>query len=179
MAIQSLAVFCGSKSGRDPLYAEHARRLGSLLAARGVTLVYGGGSTGLMGELADAAMNHGGRVIGIIPRLLVEWEHQHERISELVVVDDMHTRKRNLYERSDAAVVLPGGFGTLDELFEMLTWNQLAIHEKRIFFLNSGGFFEHLLRHLRRLAETGFLYDRLEDRLTMLEEPEQLDQYLL
>jgi len=113
---------------------------GTLLAAHGITLVYGGGSKGLMGALADAAMAGGGQVIGVIPELLLQWEHQHEGITELIVVPDMHTRKRQMYERCDAAVVLPGGYGTLDELFEMLTWNTLNIHSKQIYLLNSGGY---------------------------------------
>ncbi len=98
-----------------------------------ITLIYGGGNVGIMGTVADEVMKNGGKVIGVIPQVLVEWERQHENISELIIVDDMHTRKRTIYDLCDAAVALPGGFGTLDELFEMLTWNQLSIHDKHIY----------------------------------------------
>ena len=109
----------------------------------------------------------------------VDRESQHDNITELIVADDMHARKRKLYELCDAAVVLPGGFGTLDELFEMLTWNQLSIHNKRIFLVNSDGFYDHLFAHLQNIANAGFLYDPLEERITILQQPSALNQYLL
>jgi uncharacterized protein (TIGR00730 family) len=128
--------------------------------------------------VADGVMNNGGKVIGIIPTLLLEWEHQHKDITELIVVDDMHTRKKKLYELCDAAIILPGGFGTLDELFEMLTWNQLSIHDKKIFILNSCGFYNHLITHLKQLESDSFLYDKLEDRVTILNSPVELLNFL-
>ena len=178
MPIQSLAIFCGSKHGNNPLYAEHARELGKILAERNVTLIYGGGKNGLMGCIADAVMEGNGKVRGVIPQVLIDWESQHKGISELMVVDDMHVRKRKLYELCDGAVILPGGFGTLDELFEILTWNGLSIHDKKIFLLNSGGFYNHLLAHLERLATEGFLYGELKEKLTVMEEPAALLQHL-
>ncbi|MFN8244059.1 MAG: TIGR00730 family Rossman fold protein [Ferruginibacter sp.] len=178
MAIKALAVFCGSKAGNNPLYAAHATALGQLLAQHSTTLIYGGGNTGIMGAIANAVLENNGKVTGIIPQLLMEWEHHHEGITELIVVDNMHTRKRMLYEKCDAALILPGGFGTLDELFEMLTWNQLNIHNKRIFILNSAGFYDHLIAHCRMLEQESFLYDKLEDRITILETPGEMGQWL-
>lgn len=179
MHITSIAIFCGSKWGRNELYQHHAIALGKLLAHKGVTAVYGGGKNGLMGCVANSVMQNNGTVKGVIPQVLMNWEHQHNDISELTVVEDMHDRKRKLYELCDAAIILPGGFGTLDELFEMLTWNQLSIHDKGIFILNSGGFYAHLLQHLRILTEEGFLYGALEDKFIVLQEPEELEPYLL
>ncbi len=178
MAIKSLAVFCGSKSGNNPLFEEQARELGHLLAAKNITLIYGGGNAGIMGALANAVLDKSGKVIGIIPTLLKEWEHHHEGITELIIVDSMHTRKRMLYEKADAAVILPGGYGTLDELFEMLTWNQLSIHHKKIFILNTAGYYNHLLAHTIMMQNENFLYDRMEDKFVVLDVPGELLDYL-
>jgi uncharacterized protein (TIGR00730 family) len=178
MKIKSLAIFCGSKEGKNVLYKAHARELGGILSANNIALIYGGGNKGLMGSAADAVMNTGGIVRGVIPQVLIEWEHQHENITELLVVEDMHIRKRKMYELADAAIILPGGFGTLDELFEMLTWNQLAIHDKKIFILNTAGFYDHLLAHLKFLAEEGFLYGNLEEQITVLQEPKDMLEHL-
>jgi uncharacterized protein (TIGR00730 family) len=171
MNIRSVAVFCGSKDGNNPLFARHTAELGKLIAMLKLKLIYGGGSTGLMGLVADAVLAEGGSVMGIIPELLIEWEHQHKGLTELAIVPDMHARKKMMYDRCDAAVILPGGFGTLDEFFEMLTWNQLKIHDKKIYILNSGGFYNHLINHLRQLEKEGFLYDSLNDRITFCETP--------
>ncbi|MFZ1371123.1 MAG: TIGR00730 family Rossman fold protein, partial [Ferruginibacter sp.] len=124
MAITSLAVFCGSKSGNNPLYAAEAKALGHVLADKNITLIYGGGNKGIMGAVSNAVLEKAGRVVGIIPEILKDREHHHEGITELIIVDNMHTRKKMLYEKCDAAIILPGGFGTMDEFFEMLTWNQ-------------------------------------------------------
>ena len=176
--ISSLAVFCGSKNGIDGVYIQHAKQLGRLMAEHNIKMIYGGGRNGLMGVIADTAMKHHGKVTGVIPHVLLEWEAQHTGISELIVADDMHVRKKKMYELCDAAIVLPGGFGTLDELFEMLTWNQLSIHDKRIFILNSAGFFEHLIAHIDKLQREGFLYELAKERITVLEEPSQLMGFL-
>lgn len=178
MSIKSIAVFCGSKVGKNNLYLQHAAELGKLLADNQITVIYGGGKNGLMGSVADNCMQCKGTVRGVIPQQLKDWEHQHEEISELVVVEDMHVRKRKMYELSDAAIILPGGFGTLDELFEMLTWNQLSLHDKKIFVLNTANFYEHLLKHMALLASEGFLYGNLHDQLTILNEPSELQPYL-
>ena len=117
MKINSLAVFCGSKNGNNPVYSSHAKELGKILAENNITLIYGGGSVGIMCAVANATMENGGKVIGIIPKKLLEWEHQHEGITQLAIVDDMHVRKQRMYDLCDAAVILPGGVGTLDEFF--------------------------------------------------------------
>jgi hypothetical protein len=176
--INKLAIFCGSKLGNNSLYEQQAKALAELLAERKIELIYGGGKSGLMGVVANSVMAKGGIVRGVIPQVLVDWEHQHDEISELFVVDDMHVRKRKLYELCDGAIILPGGFGTLDELFEILTWNQLSIHDKKIFILNSGGFYNHLLAHIRQISEDGFMYGELSDKFIVLNEPGDLVQYL-
>jgi uncharacterized protein (TIGR00730 family) len=174
MEIRSVAVFCGSKNGHNPIFATHAVEVGKYIGLLKLKMIYGGGSTGLMGLIADTALAEGVDVMGIIPELLTEWEHHHKGLTQLAIVADMHIRKRMMYERSDAAIILPGGFGTLDEFFEMLTWNQLKIHNKKIYVLNSGGFYNHLLAHLRQLEKQGFLYDRLDDRINVCETPVEL-----
>ncbi|MGH2553043.1 MAG: TIGR00730 family Rossman fold protein [Chitinophagaceae bacterium] len=179
MAIQSLAVFCGSKPGKNPIFIQQAEQLGKLLAENKITLIYGGGNVGIMAIIANAVMDHGGNVIGVIPKLLLDWERQHEKITELIVVDDMHIRKKTIYERCDAALVLPGGFGTLDELFEMLTWNQLFIHDKQIFILNSAGFYTHLIRHVQHMEDEQFLFDTIKKRITILDDPKELLQHIM
>ncbi len=178
MTIHSLALFCGSKKGVNPIYEQHAAELGTLLALKGIALIYGGGKNGLMGVAADAAMEGGGTVRGVIPEVLIAWESQHLGITELLVVEDMHVRKRKLYELCDGAVILPGGFGTLDELFEMLTWNGLSIHDKQIFILNSGGFYNHLLKHLELMEKEGFLYGALSEKLMVVNSPQELIEHL-
>ena len=174
MAITSLAVFCGSKAGINPLFCEHAKELGYLLAQKNITLIYGGGNRGVMGAVANAVLEKNGRVIGIIPKILTEWEHQHLGITELHEVEDMHIRKRMLYEKCDAALILPGGYGTMDEFFEMLTWNQLNIHNKKIIILNTSGFYDHLIMHLRSMEEQNFLYNKVIERLTIISFPHEL-----
>jgi len=174
MQINSLAVFCGSKNGNNPIYSQHAAELGQLMAANNISLIYGGSKKGIMGTLADTIMTNGGKVIGVIPRILVGWEHQHDGITELLIVDDMHVRKRKMYELCDAALILPGGFGTLDEMFELVTWNQLAIHDKPIFVLNSEGFYDHLIQHMKFLEQSGFLYEPIDKKMKFLKEPAEL-----
>jgi len=171
MTIQSVAVFCGSKPGKNPVFMQHAKELGKLIAILKLKLVYGGGRTGMMGAIADATLAHGGTAMGVIPKILIEWEHQHKGLTELAIVPDMHTRKRTMYEMSDAAIIMPGGFGTLDEFFEMLTWNQLKIHNKKIYIINSAGFYSHLIQHLRMLEKEGFLYEALDERLRFCSSP--------
>jgi uncharacterized protein (TIGR00730 family) len=174
MPIQSLAVFCGSKSGADPLYIAHAKQLGKLLSEKNITLIYGGGGKGLMGAVADAVMETGGKVVGIIPEVLLEWEAQHLGITELIVVPDMHIRKKKMYELCDAAVILAGGYGTLDELFEMLTWNTLNIHDKKIFVLNTNGYYNHLIAHIHQMHSEQFLYEKPEYRIVVVNSPEEI-----
>ena len=178
MPIRSIAIFCGSKTGNNPLFEAHTRELGHLLAAQNITLIYGGGNKGLMAAAANSVLEKNGKVIGIIPKILSDWEHQHDGLTELLVVETMHIRKQMLYEKCDAAVILPGGYGTLDEVFEMLTWNQLNIHNKKIFFLNSGNFYDHLIAHIYQMQEESFLYDHPDTKMTVLKEPSDLLKYL-
>lgn len=173
MQVNSLAVFCGSKSGNNPLFSSEARKLGTFMAENNITLVYGGGKVGLMGDIADAVMEGKGQVIGIIPEILLEWEQQHKGITDLRVVADMHVRKKMMYELCDAAVVLPGGNGTLDELFEMLTWNTLKIHSKKIILLNCSNYYDHLVAHIKMMQTQGFLYEDWEDRLLVCTSAEE------
>ncbi|MBM3412143.1 MAG: TIGR00730 family Rossman fold protein [Bacteroidetes bacterium] len=178
MAIASIAVFCGSKKGNSPCYSDHAEEIGQLLAQRKIKMIYGGGSVGLMGVIADAVMNNGGWVIGIIPKLLLAWEVEHRSISELIICDDMHERKLKIYSKADAALVLPGGVGTLDELFEVLTWNQLTIHDKEIFLLNINQFYDPLLQQLQMMRTEGFLTPTSLEKLHVLQKPEELAYFL-
>ena len=155
--LKSICVFCGSAAGARNIYAAAARELGTLLAQHHIELIYGGGHVGLMGELADATLAAGGRVVGIIPQHLMRPEIAHQNLSELVVVDSMHTRKRQMAERAQAFIALPGGYGTLEELFEMITWLQLQLHSKPIGVVNVGGFFDPLLALIKHSAQEGFI----------------------
>jgi uncharacterized protein (TIGR00730 family) len=175
--MKRLAVFCGSRFGDQEAYRDAARSLGNLLVERGITLVYGGGDVGLMGTIADTVMGRGGEVVGVIPQSLVDREVAHHGITELHVVDGMHDRKALIYHLSDAALALPGGIGTFEELFEALTWNQLGIHAMPCGLLNVGGYYDPLAAMIRSATEHGFIEaperfllvesdaDRLLDRL--------------
>jgi len=155
--LQRVCVFCGSSPGARPGYADAAVRLGHTLAARGIGLVYGGGNIGLMGALADAVLSRGGEVIGVIPDGLLKREVGHRGVTELRVVDSMHTRKHDMAELASAFVALPGGLGTLEELFEVLTWAQLGIHDKPCGLLNVNGFYDPLLAVLDQMEREQFI----------------------
>ena len=155
--IRSLCVYCGSSMGRDPAHREAAAAVGTLMAASGVRLVYGGGAVGLMGVVADAVMAGGGEVIGVIPKGLFSNEVGHQGITELVEVDSMHQRKQRMAEEADAFLALPGGLGTLEELAEITTWAQLGIHAKPVGVLDLDGFWQPLLDFLDGAVEAGFL----------------------
>jgi uncharacterized protein (TIGR00730 family) len=174
MAITSLAVFCGSKEGRNPVYCEHARQLGCLLAQKNITLIYGGGNKGIMGAVANAVLEKKGKVIGVMPKLLSGIEHSHTGISEMFETEDMHSRKKMIYEKADAALILPGGYGTMDEMFEIITWNQLKIHQKKIYILNSAGFYNHLIAHLKMMEDEDFLYKEIGSLIEIISTPEEL-----
>jgi len=152
----SLCVFCGARFGTDPATRETAVGLGRLLAAEGITLVYGGGGVGLMGLVANAALDAGGRAGGIIPNFLLQREAGHPALTETVVVETMHERKLQMFERSDGFVVLPGGIGTLEEFFEVLSWRTLGLHSKPIVIIDQGGYWEPLAALLRGVVEGGF-----------------------
>lgn len=152
-----LAVYCGSATGNDPAFADAAHALGATMAARGVGLVYGGGRLGLMGVVADAVLAGGGEAVGVIPQALVELEVAHRGLTELHVVGTMHERKARMTDLCDAFVALPGGVGTLDELFEAWSWNALGYHAKPFGLLNVGGFWDGLLAFLNRAEASGFI----------------------
>ncbi len=160
IAIRSVCVYCGSSSRVNQRYKDNAKTIGTMLAQKGIDVVYGGGRVGLMGIVADAAMNAGGKVIGIIPQHIQAKEIEHHGITELHVVDSMHTRKRMMAEKSDAFVVLPGGFGTLDEAFEIITWKQLQLHEKPIIIFDDNGFWDPLIKLMDNLINEGFATPR-------------------
>ena len=174
----SLCVYCGSRGGDDPRYAEAARALGTALGQGGHRLVYGGGHAGLMGEVADAALAAGGQVLGIIPRRLVDRELGHRGIQELRVVDTMHERKLQMAQAADAFVALPGGLGTLEELFEAWTWQQLGYHSRPIGLLDTAGCYRPLLELLAHTRDAGFVDARQVDRLRVDTDPQRLLQTL-
>ena len=152
----SLCVFCGARFGIDPDTRDTAGRLGALLAREGITLVYGGGGVGLMGVVANAALTGGATVVGVIPNFLLQREAGHPALTKTVVVETMHERKLQMFERSDAFVVLPGGLGTLEEFFEVLSWRTLGLHSKPIVIVDQGGYWEPLAALLRGVVEGGF-----------------------
>lgn len=178
MKIKSLTVFCGSKLGKNPAFEQMAMDLGSWLADEQITLVYGGGNKGLMGATANACLAQEGKVIGILPKLLLEWEAEHTGLTELIVTETMHERKLLLYEKGDAAIVLPGGLGTFDELFEMLVWNNLSIHDKKIVLYNFEGFYDPLVAMIHTMEEEDFLYERSRYRLQVCTTLEEIKQAL-
>ena len=155
--MKRLAVYCGSASPSDPRYIENARHVGRTLAERGIGVVYGGGRLGLMGAVADSALAAGGEVIGIIPQALVDAEVAHRGLTELHVVDTMHQRKQAFTDLSDGFVNLPGGTGTMDELWEALSWAQIGYHAKPVGLLNTAGYYDHLIAFYARMGEVGFL----------------------
>jgi uncharacterized protein (TIGR00730 family) len=155
--LRSLCVYCGSNFGADPAFADAARALAALLAARGIRVVYGGGKVGLMGVLADTALEHGGEVVGVIPQHLVDREIGHTGLTELRVVGSMHERKALMAELADGFVALPGGIGTLEELIEVYTWSQLGLHRKPLGLLNVAGYYDGLAGFLDHAVQCEFL----------------------
>lgn len=177
--MKSLCIFCGSRTGLNGNYRHGAEALGKLLAEKEVKLVYGGGKVGMMGAIADSVLNHGGHVIGVIPKSLVDLELAHPEANEMIVVDTMHKRKERMYELSDAFLALPGGFGTLDEFCEIFTWFQLGFHKKKIGFLNSDNYFDHLLNHFQHSVDQGFVDQHLYDTIIVKNEADEMLQALL
>ncbi|WP_299826795.1 TIGR00730 family Rossman fold protein [uncultured Roseobacter sp.] len=161
MRLKSVCVYCGSRPGADPAYLADATALGSTLAAEGWRLVYGAGDVGLMGAVARAAQQAGGETFGVIPQHLVAWEVGKTDLTSYVVTETMHERKKVMFMNCDAVVVLPGGAGSLDELFEVLTWRQLGLHEKPVFLVNTNGYWDPLLALLKHVTDQGFADDTL------------------
>jgi uncharacterized protein (TIGR00730 family) len=169
-----ICVFCGSASGRAPTYTAAARELGQLLAKRGIGLVYGGGNVGLMGELADAVLDAGGRAIGIIPQQLVDREIAHGGLTELHVVENLHQRKALMAELADAFLTLPGGVGTMEELFEVWSWGRLGLHSKPCGLLNVDGYFDSLRTLTDQMVTEGFLEPEYRELLLIEKQPNVL-----
>jgi hypothetical protein len=171
---KSLGVYCGSSPGNDPKYAALAREMGALMASRGIQLVYGGGGVGMMGAVADAVLAGGGDVIGVIPTFLNTRELKHPGVADMRVVETMHERKQIMVMESEGFIAMPGGFGTLDELFEVLTWSQLAIHSHPVGLLNADGFFDGILITLDGMVARGFLRPEDRSRVVTATTPEAL-----
>ena len=175
----SLCVYCGSRPGTGAAFAETARQVGQWIGAHDGQLVYGGGSNGLMGIVADATLAAGGRVIGVIPKALVEKEWAHTGCTELHIVDTMHERKRIMAEHADAFLSLPGGIGTLEEFFEVWTWRQLGYHAKPVGLLNLNGYYDHLLAFLRTSVQNGFMSDWQMELIHVGADPQALLEQLV
>ena len=172
--IKSICVYCASGPGNNPAFMEAATQLGRILAHNGIRLVYGGGSVGLMGALAEAVLDHGGTVTGVIPDFLVNREHMLVRVQERIITPDMHERKRVMFERADAFVALPGGVGTLEELVEQLTWAKLGRHKKPILILNSAGFWDPLCTLIEQMEELDFIRAGMTVNLLVAERVEEI-----
>ena len=155
--MKRIAVFCGSSSGKDEAYLKEAYELGKNLAARNIELVYGGADVGLMGAVANGAIENNGKAIGVLPNFLKEYEIAHQNLTELILVDTMHQRKTKMEELADGVITLPGGIGTLEEFFEMYTWGQLGLHKKPVAILNVNGFYDELLSFISTMINKGFL----------------------
>lgn len=176
--MQSIAVFCGSALGTQADYLEQAKLTGKTIAEQGKTLVYGGGHVGLMGVVADSAIQAGGRVIGVIPQALVDAELAHPNLAELHIVKNMHERKTKMSELSDGFIALPGGAGTLEEIFEQWTWAQLGVHLKPCAFLNVAGFYDDMIQFLNKVADHGFTQSRFNQALVVSDQiTEILNQF--
>jgi uncharacterized protein (TIGR00730 family) len=172
--LRRICVYCGSNAGNDPAHRAAAHDLGAFLARSGLGLVYGGGNVGLMGAVADGALSQNGEVIGVIPKSLMEKELGHGGVTELHVVTSMHERKQMMVDLSDGFIALPGGFGTLDELFETLTWLQLSFHDKPVGLLNVGGFFNGLIEFIDHMSRSGFLKPEHAECVLVENAPTQL-----
>jgi uncharacterized protein (TIGR00730 family) len=163
--MKRVTVFCGSSAGTDDIYAQQATLLGQTLAQKNIELVYGGANVGLMGAVANGALSAGGKVIGVLPQFLKTKEIAHEQLTELILVETMHERKAKMNELSDGVIALPGGFGTMEELFEMLTWSQLGLHKKPIGLLNTNGFYDAMNVLTQTMVSKGFLKESYQQML--------------
>tara|TARA_R110000782_G_scaffold74787_2_gene149529 strand:- start:166 stop:750 length:585 start_codon:yes stop_codon:yes gene_type:complete len=172
--ISAICVFCGSRTGSDPAYENAARTLGRLMAEKGIRLVYGGGHVGLMGVVADAVLDAGGQVTGVIPDFLRRREVGRDDLTELVVTDSMHSRKQRMFELADAFVALPGGLGTLDETIEVATWKQLGLHAKPIVILDAAGYWGALSALLTSVVDGGFAYGDIQTLWSVVDSAEQV-----
>lgn len=174
MRFKSIAVFCASSPGFDALWTQRAYGVGEYLAAQNVTLVYGGGRVGLMGAVADGALANQGKVIGVIPHFLNSKEIGHSGVTELIAVENMHQRKTVMNDLSEAIIALPGGYGTMEELFEVITWAQLGLHQKPVGLLNINGFYDHLIAFTQNMLDVGLLNKQNQEMLLVADTIEEL-----
>ncbi|WP_299177539.1 TIGR00730 family Rossman fold protein [uncultured Chryseobacterium sp.] len=172
--MKSITIFCGSNFGSDEIFRQQATLLGQTLAKENIQLVYGGADVGLMGAVADGALNAGGKVIGVLPYFLQSKEIAHKNLTELILVDSMHERKTKMNELCDGVIVLPGGYGTLEEFFEMITWAQLGLHQKPIAVLNIDGFYDDLIKLLQTMVDKRFLKQINRDMLLISDNIDEL-----
>jgi len=172
--MKNIALFCGSSSGSNSQYSEEAKYLTGLLCENKINIITGGGHVGIMGVIADEAIRCGGYITGVIPQFLVDKEVAHQGLNNLITVNSMHERKQKIETLADGFIALPGGFGTLDELFEITTWAQLAIHQNPIGILNSGGFFDNIIAHIHHMVKEGFVAEAYLDMLVIESSPKTL-----
>lgn len=172
--MKSICIYCGSRSGNDTSLMPMAYKVGEMIAERGHAVVYGGAKVGLMGQVADGVLARGGRVVGVIPKLIFDIEVAHEKITELHQVETMHQRKLKMMELSDAFIALPGGFGTMDELNEIITWRQIKLHDKPIAIFNHNGFYDHYLEFLKTCVKSGLVSQEHLDMLIVSDSLEQI-----
>jgi len=172
--MKRITVFCGASSGSDPIYHDQATHVGQVLAKHHIELVYGAGRIGIMGAVAEGVLGAGGRATGVIPRFLCSKEIAHDALTELILVDTMHERKAKMHELCDGIIALPGGYGTLEELFEMLTWAQLGLHKKPIGILNTAGYYDALITLIQTMVDRGFLKEVNQDMLLVSDDIEDL-----
>lgn len=178
MSLKNITVFCGSSNGNNELFEKAAFQLGQYLAQNNLTLVYGAAKIGIMGAVAKACLNNGGKVIGVIPEFLTDKEVLHTELSELYVLDTMHQRKQKMNELADAFIVLPGGFGTMEEFFEVLTWGQLGLHQKPIAILNVDGFYDSLIEFINQMVNSELLKPVNRDMILVSDEISKLFQLI-
>ncbi|WP_027386592.1 LOG family protein [Chryseobacterium gregarium] len=172
--MKSITVFCGSSFGSDEIYKEQAALLGRTLAKQNIQLIYGGANVGLMGTVADGTLNEGGKVVGVLPHFLQSKEIAHNQLTELILVETMHERKTRMNDLCDGVMVLPGGYGTLEEFFEMITWAQLGLHQKPIGILNIDGFYDDLIKLVQTMVDKGFLKQINRDMLLISDSIDEL-----
>lgn len=172
--MKSITVFCGSSFGSDDIYKEQATLLGKTLAKQNIQLIYGGADTGLMGAIADGALSEGGKVTGVLPHFLQSKEIAHKNLTDLILVETMHERKTKMNDLCEGVIVLPGGYGTLEEFFEMITWAQLGLHKKPIGILNIDGFYDDLINLVQNMVDKGFLKQVNRDMLLVSENIDEL-----
>ncbi len=176
---KKILVYCGSSKGHNPIYEQEAKRLVHAMKRYDCELIFGAGSVGIMGVLADEYLKIGGRCVGVIPSFMEPWEVKHLGIQECIVTESMHARKQYMANRADGVIALPGGFGTLDELFEMLTWKQLDLHQMPISILNTNGYYDHLLAQMQHMVDEGFLKLPNLEALQVEQDPDKLIDWIM